>query len=64
MDPAAAFVCVSVLSNFNRLVFLKANLLAGNPLQALGVAGPSAQQAAEVGAKLSSNVGGFFKSFF
>ncbi len=42
----------------------KANLLGGNPLQALGAAGQSAQQAAEVGAKLSSNVGGFFKSLW
>jgi len=41
-----------------------ANLLGGNPLQALGAASQGAQQAAEVGAKLSSNVGGFFKSFF
>ena len=39
---------------------LQANLLGGNPLQALGVAGPSAQQAAEVGAKM----GGFFKSLW
>ena len=39
-------------------------LLQGNPMEALGSAAQGAQQAAEVGAKLTSNVGGFFKSFF
>lgn len=33
-------------------------------MDALGAAGAGAQQAAAVGAKLTSNVGGFFKGFF
>jgi hypothetical protein len=48
------------------VVFVAAqnSLLEGNPMDALGGAMQGAQQAAEIGAKLTSNVGGFFKSFF
>ncbi len=50
--------------NPNRIYFFKASLLQGNPMEALGAASAGAKEAAEVGAKLTSNVGGFFKSFF